>query len=122
MTKEFEEQDSRWVPPGRLVQSGGLAWVPRAAMPMTWHARHWPSLISCRLLGVPQVGPIRRSPTQMLQAFAHLARSLGTKPLTTTVVRDSLGSGGLARLRKCGGIASVRAEIDRLSGRNGQAV
>ncbi len=75
-----------------------------------------------RLLGVPQIGPIRRSPDEMLQEFANLAQSLGTELLTTTMIRDSLGSGGLARLRKCGGIASVRAEIDRLSSRNGQTV
>ena len=74
-----------------------------------------------RLLGVPCVGPIRRSRTEMLHEFAQLARSVGAERLTTTMVRDTLGSGGLARLRKCGGIASVRAQIDRLSGRSGQA-
>ena len=75
-----------------------------------------------RLLDVRCVGPQRRSRAEMLQEFCHLAASVGIEPLTTTMIKDAMGAGGLARLRKCGGIASVRAEIGQLSRRNGRAV
>ena len=74
-----------------------------------------------KLLGVRNIGPQHCTRPEMLQAFANLAASTGTARLTTKMIRDAMGSGGLARLRRCGGIASVRAEVSRISCRGGQA-
>jgi hypothetical protein len=68
-----------------------------------------------KLLGVPSVGPRHRSHNEMLREFADVAVSVSPRRLTTPMIRAALGSGGIARIRKCGGIASVRAQIGRKS-------
>ena len=73
-----------------------------------------------KLVGLPSIGPQRRSRAEMLRDFADLESSIKPARLTTTIIREAMGAGGLARLRKCGGIASVRAVIGRLSSRDGQ--
>jgi hypothetical protein len=74
-----------------------------------------------KLLGVSSIGPQRRTRPEMLQEFADLATSIQPARLTTTMIRASMGAGGLARLRRCGGIASVREAIGQASDVDGQA-
>jgi hypothetical protein len=64
-------------------------------------------------LGVP-CGALRRpSREEMIDAFAHHSESRGSARLTTTLIRKELGSGGVARVRRLGGMAAVRAAIER---------
>jgi hypothetical protein len=64
-------------------------------------------------LGVP-CGALRRlGREEMIDAFVQLSGSAGSARLTTTLIRKEMGSGGVARVRRLGGMAAVRAAIER---------
>jgi hypothetical protein len=64
-----------------------------------------------RLLGVISISPQRRTKAEMIDALTKVAASIGGAKLTITVIRSRLGSAGVAWVRKCGGMAAVRAAV-----------
>jgi hypothetical protein len=64
-----------------------------------------------RMLGVISISPQRRTEAEMLDALAKVSASIGGAKLTITVIRSRLGSGGVAWVRKCGGIAAVKSAL-----------
>ncbi len=67
-------------------------------------------------IGVPCQTRRDRSRPAMLAAVSDLATSLGDVRLTTTLIRRHLGPGGLAWVRKFGGMAAVRTAIADMTG------
>ncbi len=67
-------------------------------------------------IGVPCQTRRDRSRPAMLAAFSELITSLGDVRLTTTLIRTHLGAGGLAWVRKLGGMAVVRTAIADMTG------
>ena len=67
-------------------------------------------------IGVPCQTRRDRSRPAMLAAFSDLATSLGNVRLTTTLIRTHLGAGGLAWVRKLGGMAAVPIAIADMTG------
>ena len=67
-------------------------------------------------IGVPCQTRRDRSRPAMLAAFFELITSLGDVRLTTTLIRTHLGAGGLAWVRKLGGMAVVRTAIADMTG------
>ena len=61
-------------------------------------------------IGVPCHTHHRRSPEEMLAALAGVAVAPGSR-LTITLVRAQLGSGGVAWVRRLGGMAAVRIAL-----------
>ncbi len=67
-------------------------------------------------IGVPCQTRRDCSRPAMLAAFSDLVTSLGDVRLTTTLIRTQLGAGGLAWVRKVGGMDAVRAAIADMTG------
>ena len=63
-------------------------------------------------IGVPCLTRHKRSRAEMLKALFGVTIASGSR-LTTTLVRAQLGSGGVAWVRRLGGIAAVRAALAR---------
>ena len=67
-------------------------------------------------IGVPCQTRRDCSRPAMLAAFSDLVTSLGDVRLTTKLIRTQLGAGGLAWVRKLGGMDAVRAAIADMAG------
>jgi hypothetical protein len=63
------------------------------------------------MIGVPCASPPRRTVQEMLDELRSFAASLGGERLTTSIIRERLGSGAVAWVRKCGGMEAVRKAI-----------
>ena len=61
-------------------------------------------------IGVPCLTRHKRSRAEMLKALSGVTIASGSR-LTTTLVRAQLGSGGVAWVRRLGGMAAVRAAL-----------
>ena len=72
-------------------------------------------------IGVPCQTRRDCSRPAMLAAFSDLVTSLGDVRLTTTLIRTQLGAGGLAWVRKLGGMNTVRAAIADMKGSGSSA-
>jgi hypothetical protein len=64
-----------------------------------------------RMLGVMSISPQRRTKAEMIDALAKVSAAIGDAKLTVTVIRSRLGSAGVAWVRKCGGMAAMKAAL-----------
>ena len=55
-----------------------------------------------------------RTKAEMMAAFVRVAMGQMDRRLTTEAVRRVLGSGGIAWIRRCGGVVAVRGELARM--------
>ena len=71
-------------------------------------SRRWGVAAVAAAIGTAHTGPKRRTDAEILALLATVPA-----PLTTTAVRRHLGFGGVAWVRRCGGIEAVRRAVGR---------